>query len=60
MTKPEPRMAQDGYIPATEGYQPRPPTVQKGYTPVSDAGESARQAAQPPRGGSSAAKPAKK
>ena len=61
MAKPEQRIAHDGYQPITEGYQPgRPQTVQKGYIPVSNASGNVRHQAQPPKGGSSAAKPSKK
>ena len=51
------RMAQDGYRPITEGYQPgKGQPLQKGYTPTTNSGN-AQSAPKPPSGGSSAAKP---
>lgn len=59
MAKSGKQMAQDGYKPITEGYQPgRGQPLQKGYTPTSSNGPT--QQTQPPSGGSSAAKPAQK
>lgn len=61
MTRPDRRMAEDGYQPITEGYQPgRPQPLQKVYTPVTNASRDAQQPPPPPKGGSSAAKPGKK
>ena len=44
-------MANDGYRPITEGYQPGSQVVQKGFTPP------ASRQPPPPRGGSNAMKP---
>lgn len=62
MTKSDSQIARQGYQPITEGYQPgQAQPVQKGYTPITNAGEDAPQAPpQPPSGGSSAARPAQK
>ena len=44
-------MANDGYRPITEGYQPGSQVVQKGFTPP------ASRQPPPPKGGSNATKP---
>jgi hypothetical protein len=54
-------MAQDGYKPITEGYQPgKPQAVQKGYTPATGGNAQQQSAPPPPSGGSSASKPLSK
>ena len=55
MTKPsDKRLAQDGYRPLTEGYQPGSQVIQKGYTPSA---ASNYVQPPPPRGGSGVMKP---
>jgi hypothetical protein len=54
-------MAQDGYKPITEGYQPgKPQPAQKGYTPATGGNAQQQSAPPPPSGGSSASKPPSK
>jgi hypothetical protein len=56
------RLAQDGYGPITEGYQPgKAQPLQKGHTTASTSGNAQQQSApRPPNGGSSASKPPRK
>lgn len=50
-------MAQDGYKPLNEGYQPtKGQVLEKGYTPA-HGGSSGQHPPKPPSGGSSASKP---
>ncbi len=62
MAKSDRQMAQDGYKPLTEGYQPGRvlEPLQKGYTPTSTSTNAQQAPPQPPSGGSSAAKPPQK
>ncbi len=53
MTKETKHMAMDGFKPLTEGYQPGSQILQKGFVPLASGTP-----VSPPRGGSSAAKPA--
>lgn len=55
------RIAQHGYQPLTEGYQPgQNAALQKGYTPTPASSTAQSAPPPPPKGGSSAAKPSQK